>query len=79
MVIAIFCKYKGYVGTIEFSDKDDLYHGRVKKSGRKITYEDGSVEYVTVEMADEPTETGTALNREAFMSLQGFAENHIVT
>ena len=39
MVIAIFCKYKGYVGTIEFSDKDDLYHGRVKKSGRKITYE----------------------------------------
>lgn len=57
----------------DFKDRQSTKAGR-----RKITFEDGSVEYVTVEMADEPTETGTALNREAFMSLQGFAENHIV-
>ena len=39
---------------------------------RKITYADGTSEYVTVEMADNPTVEGTPLNRAAFMALQGF-------
>lgn len=39
MVIAIFCKYKGYVGTIETSIKDDLYHGKIEGVEKKITYE----------------------------------------
>lgn len=38
MVIAIFCKYRGYSGTIETSDKDDLYHGTIEGIKKKITY-----------------------------------------
>lgn len=38
MVIATFCKYKGYVGTIETSIKDDLYHGKIECIKKKITY-----------------------------------------
>lgn len=39
MVIAIFCKYRGYSGTIETSIKDDLYHGKIEGIKKKITYE----------------------------------------
>lgn len=39
---------------------------------RKITHEDGTSEYVTVEMADEPTNEGTPLNRYNLMAMQGF-------
>ena len=52
----------------EFVDRQPAKVGR-----RKITYEDGTSEYVTVEMADEPTVEGTPLNREAFMNMQGFS------
>lgn len=38
MVIAIFCKYRGYSGTIETSIKDDLYHGKIEGIKKKITY-----------------------------------------
>lgn len=51
----------------DFVDRQPTMAGR-----RKITYEDGTSEFVTVEMADEAIEPGTALNREAFMALQGF-------
>nr|DAG26367.1 MAG TPA: hypothetical protein [Bacteriophage sp.] len=44
---------------------------------RKITHADGTSEYVTVEMADEPSVEGTPLNREAFMALQGFSTEDI--
>jgi hypothetical protein len=44
---------------------------------RKITHADGTSEYVTVEMADNPTVIGTPLNREAFMALQGFSTEDI--
>lgn len=40
---------------------------------RKITHENGTSEYVTVEMADEPSVEGTPLNREALMNVQGFS------
>nr|DAL59155.1 MAG TPA_asm: hypothetical protein [Caudoviricetes sp.]DAR00327.1 MAG TPA: hypothetical protein [Caudoviricetes sp.] len=56
----------------DFIDRVPLNPGR-----RKITYEDGTSEYVTVEMADEPTVVGTPLNRAAFMNLQGFSTEDI--
>ena len=52
----------------DFLDRIPTQAGR-----RKITYADGTSEYVTVEMADEPSVEGTALNREAFMNVQGFS------
>lgn len=52
--------------------KDFVDRQPAKAGRRKITYEDGTSEFVTVEMADETTVEGTALNREAFMALQGF-------
>ena len=52
----------------DFIDRVPLNPGR-----RKITYEDGTSEYVTVEMADEPTVVGTPLNRAALMNVQGFS------
>ena len=51
----------------DFVDRIPLSPGR-----RKITREDGTSEYVTMELADEPTRIGTELNRKAFMALQGF-------
>lgn len=39
MVIAIFCKYRGYSGTIETSIKDELYHGKIEDIEKKIIYE----------------------------------------
>lgn len=51
----------------DFLDRIPTQAGR-----RKITHADGTSEYVTVEMADEPSVEGTPLNREAFMALQGF-------
>lgn len=56
--------------------KDFLDRQPTKVGRRKITYEDGSSEFVTVEMADEPTAEGTPLNREAFMNLQGFGSEN---
>ena len=52
---------------INFKDRIPEQAGR-----RKIKYEDGREEYVTVEMADSPVVEGTALNRGAMMALQGF-------
>lgn len=57
----------------DFKDRQPTKAGR-----RKLTFDDGTSEYVTVEMADEPAVEGTALNREAFMALQGFEENTTV-
>ena len=51
--------------------KDFLDRQPTKAGRRKLTYEDGTTEYVTVAMADEPTEEGTPLNRTAFLALQG--------
>lgn len=58
--------------------KDFVDRQPTKAGRRKLTYEDGTSEFVTVEMADEPTVEGTALNREAFMNLQGFASEDTV-
>ena len=52
---------------MDFKDRVPNEAGR-----RKITHSDGTSEYVTVEMADNPTVEGTPLNRAAFMALQGF-------
>lgn len=58
--------------------KDFVDRQSTKAGRRKITYEDGRSEFVTVEIADQPTVEGTALNREAFMALQGFEETYTV-
>lgn len=52
---------------IDFNDRAPTIANR-----KKITKEDGTVEYVTIENADEPIETGTPLNRQKLMALQGF-------
>lgn len=57
----------------DFTDRLPTQAGR-----RKLTYGDGRSEYVTVEMADEPTRVGTPLNRESFMAVQGFQANTTV-
>lgn len=56
----------------DFTDRIPLNPGR-----RKITHENGTSEYVTVEMADNPNVIGTPLNRAAFMALQGFEAFHV--
>ena len=35
--------YKGYFGSVEFSDKDDVFHGRIIGINDRITYEGTSV------------------------------------
>jgi hypothetical protein len=52
---------------INWEDRQPTQLGR-----RKITHEDGTSEYVTVEMADQPTNEGTPLNRYNLMAMQGF-------
>ena len=55
----------------DFKDRQPTKPGR-----RKLTYADGTSEYVTLEMADAPTEMGTPLNRDVFMALQGFTSEN---
>ena len=48
----------------------------IGKAGRKkITYENGHEEYATIEMADEPIEAGTPINRALFESIRADLEN----
>lgn len=55
----------------EFIDRQPTAPGR-----RKITHEDGTSEYVTMELADEPIAVGTPLNRANMMALQGFTNEN---
>ena len=55
-----------------FVDREPTQPGR-----RKITHEDGTSEYVTISMADNPDVAGTPLNRAAMMALQGFEKDNI--
>lgn len=50
---------------MEFKDRVPTYPNR-----KKITYEDGRVEYVIIENADEPVEQGTPLNKATFDAMQ---------
>ena len=52
---------------INFVDREPTQAGR-----RKITHEDGTSEYVTISMADNPDVAGTPLNRLNMMAIQGF-------
>jgi predicted HicB family RNase H-like nuclease len=36
--------YKGYFGSVEFSDEDDVFHGRIIGINDRITYEGDSVQ-----------------------------------
>ena len=53
---------------MEFKDRVPTYPNR-----KKITYEDGRVEYVTIEYADEPVEVGTPINKATLEALQNTA------
>lgn len=44
----------------------------------KITNESGGISYATIEREDNATIVGTALNREAFMALQGIENSTTV-
>ena len=55
---------------IEVFDRVPTLPGRVK-----LTKEDGTEEYVTWERADEPTETGTPINKALFDSIKQDLEN----
>lgn len=59
----------------EFKDRISAegYSGR-----KKITRENGTSEYVFMENADKPVETGTPINRVALMALQGFQAKETV-
>lgn len=50
----------------------DRVPGEGMANRKKITHEDGSVEMVFIENADNPIATGTPLNRDALMAMQGF-------
>lgn len=50
----------------------DRVPGEGMANRKKITHEDGSVEMVFIENADNPITTGTPLNRDALMAMQGF-------
>ena len=50
-----------------FVDREPTQAGR-----RKITHADGTSEYVTISMADNPDVAGTPLNRLNMMAIQGF-------
>ena len=52
--------------------REFLDRASTKPLRRKVTHEDGSSEFVYIKKADEPTENGTPINRQAMMALQGF-------
>ncbi len=54
----------------QFVDRQSTYPNRYK-----ITREDGTTEYVTLERADQPTVAGTPLNADTFNNMMaGFSE-----
>lgn len=44
MKIGQFIEYKGYVGTIEYSSEDNIYHGSLLNIDDSINYDGTSVE-----------------------------------
>ena len=58
---------------IECIDRIPTYKNR-----KKITYEDGTSETVTIENADEPIVDGTPINRENLMAMQGYHKETVI-
>ena len=54
-------------------DVKDRVPGDGKANRKKLTFDDGTVQYAKVEFADDPVEEGTPVNRKLLMDLQGFA------
>jgi predicted HicB family RNase H-like nuclease len=58
--------YKGYFGSVEFSDEDDIFHGRIIGINDHITYEGDSVQSLQLDFksaVDEYLETCTELGK----------------
>lgn len=53
----------------------DHVAGENLQGRRKITYDDGTVAYAKIELADEAIEEGTPLNRANLMAIQGVQES----
>lgn len=56
----------------------DRVPGEGMANRKKITHEDGSVEMVFIENADNPVNTGTPINRKNMMAIQGFDDSNII-
>ena len=66
--------YKGYYGSVEFSDKDNVFFGRVIGINDHITYEGDSAKSLRVdfqEAVDEYLETCAQLGKEPEKAYKG--------
>jgi len=66
--------YKGYFGSVEFSDKDDVFHGRIIGINDHITYEGDSVKNLRRDFksaVDEYLETCAELGKEPEKAYKG--------
>jgi predicted HicB family RNase H-like nuclease len=66
--------YKGYFGSVEFSDEDDVFYGRIIGINDRITYEGDSVHSLRqdfVSAVDEYLETCASLGKEPEKAYKG--------
>jgi len=66
--------YKGYYGSVEFSDEDDVFFGRIIGINDRITYEGDSVKALRhdfEEAVDEYLETCAELGKEPEKAYKG--------
>jgi predicted HicB family RNase H-like nuclease len=66
--------YKGYFGSVEFSDEDDVFHGRIIGINDHITYEGDSVQSLRqdfISAVDEYLETCAELGKNPEKAYKG--------
>ena len=66
--------YKGYFGSVEFSDEDDVFHGRIIGINDRITYEGDSVQSLRQDFfsaVDEYLDVCEELGKEPEKSYKG--------
>ena len=67
-------KYKGYFGSVEFSDEDDIFHGKIIGISDHITYEGDSVQSLRqdfITAIDEYLNVCTELGKEPEKAYKG--------
>ena len=66
--------YKGYFGSVEFSDEDNIFHGRIIGINDRITYEGDNVKSLRQDFnaaVDEYLDTCAELGKEPEKSYKG--------
>lgn len=53
-----YLQYKGYIGTIEYSEEDNCYYGKVKNINGLISYEGKTVTELTRNFRNAINELG---------------------